>query len=170
MNEESKKEDIEGGSGNNDSSNSPESEIPEEIDEVIKNLPESEQKTITRYIEREISVSRYHGPIPPPEELEKFDRIVPGSASKIFDQFIKQSDHRMNLEKKVIESQSRQSERGQHYGFIITILFLVASFILGLKGYGVVASILGGSTVIALATLFITGKKKQESELKEKNK
>jgi uncharacterized membrane protein len=41
---------------------------------------------------------QFSGPIPPPEMLERFERVVPGSATMIVDQAREQTGHRMGLE------------------------------------------------------------------------
>lgn len=40
------------------------------------------------------------GPLPPPEELEKFNAAVPGAGARIVDEFVEQGKHRRGIEKK----------------------------------------------------------------------
>lgn len=42
----------------------------------------------------------YSGPIPPPESLEKYDKVVPGSAQTIIDMAVKEQEHRHDIEGK----------------------------------------------------------------------
>jgi hypothetical protein len=48
----------------------------------------------------------YSGPLPHPEVLEHYDRIVPGGAERIFTQFESQAKHRQSIESRVIRSNS----------------------------------------------------------------
>jgi uncharacterized membrane protein len=48
----------------------------------------------------------YSGPLPHPDILQQYDRIVPNGAERIFAQFESQSAHRRMIEAKVINSNS----------------------------------------------------------------
>lgn len=69
----------------------------------------------------EASTSRYSGPLPPPEVLENYDRIVPGAAKKIIAMALRQSRHRQELERKVIESDMRRSRDGLWVGGALSL-------------------------------------------------
>jgi uncharacterized membrane protein len=43
------------------------------------------------------------GPLPPPAELEKYESLYPGATKLLFDNFVNQTNHRMELEKLVIQ-------------------------------------------------------------------
>ena len=80
------------------------------------------------------------------------------------ERYIKQSDHRMALENKVIDSGIRNSARGQIFAFILAMLTIVigAALIFFNKDAVGIAAILG-----ALATLvgiFIYGNKSKKDE------
>jgi uncharacterized membrane protein len=80
------------------------------------------------------------GPIPPPEYLERYDRIVPGTAKIIIDAFDRESRHRQDLEKSaqnaniaaqqkqqiIVEGQSRAIFRsdaiGQACGLVMSVV------------------------------------------------
>lgn len=139
-------------------------DLPEDLRQAIEDLPPKKQNVIISGIQ----AYYYRGQLPDPASLERFDQIIPNGAERIFDRFEKQSDHRMYLEKKVIESQIKDGQRGQVFGFIIAILFLIGSIYLAMNGFETVASVLGGTTVVGLVTAFIYGKKSQRKELQEK--
>lgn len=46
------------------------------------------------------SVTAYSGPIPPPESLEKYEQVVPGSAERILAMAEKEQEHRHKTEDK----------------------------------------------------------------------
>jgi uncharacterized membrane protein len=110
----------------------------------------------------------YSGPLPHPEILEHYDRIVPGGAERIFAQFESQSSHRQKIEYRVIRSNS-----------FVQIFGAISALILGLAAIGgglflVYAgkSIEGfGAFFTGLASLvgvYIYGKVSQTSERKSK--
>jgi uncharacterized membrane protein len=43
-------------------------------------------------------VTQYSGPLPPSEELERYNQVVPGLADRLVTTFEKQASHRMELE------------------------------------------------------------------------
>ncbi|MDR1249035.1 MAG: DUF2335 domain-containing protein [Treponema sp.] len=110
------------------------------------------------------------GPLPPPAELEKYEGLYPGATRLLFDNFINQSNHRMELEKTVIKGDNRRADIAQWLSFAIGITALVGGFLLILKGkdgFGF-ASIIG-----ALGTLlssFIGGILSRRKERENKDK
>jgi uncharacterized membrane protein len=105
------------------------------------------------------------GPIPPPNVLEKYNNIIPDGAHRILTMAEQQQLHRQSMEKTVIESDVRRSDRGLILGFIITLL-------LGGGGIYLVAigKDLNGLAIIfgSLATLAGTFVYSQESRKKER--
>lgn len=108
------------------------------------------------------------GPLPDPEDLAKYNQIIPEGADRIMKMAENQSAHRIEIEKVVISSQQVQSQRGQHFGLAIAIVGIGASVFLAMNGHDVVAGVLGGTTVVSLAIAFIEGKKAQQRDLQQK--
>ncbi len=99
----------------------------------------------------------YQGPIPPPEILERFDILVPGTAKLMIEQSAEESRHRHALEEKTtlanIETQSRamgvEEKRtsaiatsdlvGQVFGFVVAISCIVGAVYLAVHGYEKIA-------------------------------
>lgn len=73
-----------------------------------------------------------------------------------------QSAHRMELEKAVVHSQNKISNRGQIFGLIVALLGLAGSIGLVLQGHDVSGSILGGSTLLGLVSVFVIGQSKSK--------
>jgi len=134
--------------------------------QLFKDIPKAKRQEMVRAV---VSVTRIHsGPLPPYELIEGYENIYPGSAKLIFDAFEKQTAHRIKMEDTVITSQQRQSGRGQHYALIIALSFLAVAAACILQGHDVAGGVLGSFDVAAMVAIFITGKHKQESNLKEK--
>ena len=106
------------------------------------------------------------GPLPASGELEKYEVLYPGATKLLFDNFANQSNHRMELEKLVIQEDNKRATIGQRNSFIITltILFLAAVlFILGKDGPAI-------STVfVSLAPIIIAFISSSISRKKERN-
>jgi len=100
--------------------------------------------------------------------LEEFERIHPGSAAMILKMATSQSEHRHHIERVVIESSARLSDRGLHYGFVVVLATLTAGVWLVSSGYPNHGAIVLGTQIPALAGVFVYGRRTQVSELLRK--
>ncbi|WP_461257283.1 DUF2335 domain-containing protein [Treponema sp. R80B11-R83G3] len=109
------------------------------------------------------------GPLPPPEEMQKYENIYPGATKLLFDNFVAQTNHRIELEKTVILGDNKRADKAQRNSFIIAMSILVLAtilFFLGRNGYAT------GAVIAAIAPIiiaFITGSisRKKERETKQ---
>jgi len=144
----------------------PNQSVPEELKPILGKLSQEDQKKIKSVIFS--SYQSYSGPIPTPEALEKYNHIIPDGADRIMRMAENQSNHRIKIEEAVISGQVKQSSRGQIFGLIIAFFTLGSAVALAMFGHEAVACVLGGSTVISLATVFVIGKREQRLKLEEK--
>jgi hypothetical protein len=110
-------------------------------------------------------------PFPPLDELERYELLCPGVARQFFDNFINQTNHRIELEKIVIEGDNKRANIAQIFSFIIILVFFIMAtvlFVLG-KDIQAVAAIIVG--IVPVITSFINSsiKRKEEREAKRKN-
>lgn len=140
--------------------------IPEDVQPILKKLNTKDRKTLAVSF---VSMrSMWSGPTPPPEILAKYNEAVPDGAERILRMAEKQSEHRMECEKKVISTELNQSGRGQNYALIVVLAVLCASFWLINTGHDTAGTVLGSIDLVALATVFIVGKYMQKSDLRNK--
>lgn len=64
----------------------------------------------------------------PPQKLKEFDDALENGAERIFEEIIGQTHHRQYLEKTTVDSNNKQSERGQIFAFILFLLVMIGSF------------------------------------------
>lgn len=115
------------------------------------------------------------GPIPDPDTLERYEQIHPGAAKLILDRFELEGNHRHAMENRAIEAdiadmQADRSEAklGQWLAFIVTIAAFAVVVVAIIYNQPWVASFLGGTTLVALVTAFLIGRKRTgEIEHKE---
>ncbi len=105
----------------------------------------------------------YEGLIPHPRLMEQWDKLIPGSAEKIFNRFEKQSDHRMSIESRVVKANNFKSYIGPIFAFLISILAIGGGIYIALNGnagLGGILSFAGLGAVVApfLVTTFKTPK------------
>lgn len=110
----------------------------------------------------------FSGPLPPPDVLEKYNRVLPGLAERIVALTENQSRHRQNLEKTVTAARLRSETLGQMFAFILALVALAGSFWLISLGYSTtgLAVILG--EIAALVGAFVYGRRSQQKELSDK--
>jgi len=127
-----------------------------------------EKREAARIIASAIEISRFSGPLPPPEELAKYDRILPGAADRIIRMAAQQSVHRLNLETVAIGANAATQKWGLACAFVTAMSAIWGGIWISLKGM----SGAGLTTIIgalaALVGVFVYGKSQQKKELAEK--
>jgi uncharacterized membrane protein len=110
----------------------------------------------------------YSGPLPHPEILEHYNRIIPGSAERIFAQFESQSAHRQRIESKVISSNSFVQIFGAVSALLLGLLSIGGGLYLVHEGKSIVGF---GAFFVGLSSLvgvYVYGKRSQANERKAK--
>jgi len=79
-----------------------------------------------------------------------------------------QSAHRMALERTIVGSQQKQSFCGQIFGLIIGLSGLGLSTFAAIKGQPWFGSIIGGSTLVSLVSVFVYARRAQKGDLDKK--
>jgi uncharacterized membrane protein len=105
----------------------------------------------SKIVKRRSSVSIFRGPLPPAEELAKYNQIIPNGADRIMAMAEKEQNHRQNMETIVVNSVSSQNKRGQWFAYSLAVLAIFYSaylFSLGRDWFGV-SVICGDFLVIA---------------------
>jgi uncharacterized membrane protein len=110
----------------------------------------------------------YSGPLPHPEILEHYDRIVPGGAERIFAQFESQSLHRQKIEASVVRSNSFVQIFGAISALLLGAVAIGGGLYLvylgkSLEGFG--AFFTGLSSLVGV---YVYGKISQTAERKAK--
>lgn len=100
----------------------------------------------------------WKGPLPPPAALQGYENIVPGAAARILTMAENNNDFLIEMDKEGLRSEYTERRLGQIFGFIIALVALLGSIWLGANGQESTASIIGGSTVLGLVGIFVTGR------------
>ena len=124
-----------------------------------RKVPRSQ--TTVQIAEQRTTVS---GPIPSADELARYNSINPELVNRIVSLAEREAANRHKMESLSLNanigiSDKQFSERrlGQRFGFGIGALGLISSVILAWIGAENTASIVGGSTVLGLVGIFVTG-------------
>jgi len=63
--------------------------------------------------------------LPPPDELERYEAMYPGTTKIIVDSYMAQVNHRIALEDAVIEGDNKRANRGQVISAVLVSLCIV---------------------------------------------
>ena len=104
----------------------------------------------------------FSGPLPAPEILRGYDNILPGAAERIIRMAEKEQTNAhesgMLALREAVADRKREIIAG-----IVALAALGTSAFLGHNGHAVAASIVGGTTVVGLVTVFLTGRRSSGS-------
>lgn len=127
-------------------------------------------------------ITHSSGPLPPAEEMFRYEQVMQGAADRIFAMAEQEQEHRHEAEReqnaanaRVADANIRASDsnvraqdasikeirRGQWMAFSLGLVFLAITLTLGLRGQEIAASALGLGGVAAVATVFIKVRNKQ---------
>ncbi|TNJ36830.1 DUF2335 domain-containing protein [Prosthecochloris vibrioformis] len=131
--------------------------FPEESTEQNTEEPQTSDNNDSGVVKKSFGFG-FSGPLPPPSILSQYDEIVPNGAERIMQMAEQQLQHRIEMEKRLVEEDTRQGARGQNYALIVSLVAFASAVILGVTGNETAATIIAGIDIIALATVFIVGK------------
>lgn len=111
----------------------------------------------------EITVSS--GLVPPPDVIRAYGEIDPAFPRQIMGWAESEIRHRQGIERELLAEQVAHAREmrsnlrlGQWLGFMIAVLGLSASIWATLSGHDWVGGVIGGTTVISLVVVFVTGR------------
>jgi uncharacterized membrane protein len=153
------------------STNPPASEQPSPNPSGLTGSSEPAVRDIAEILVSHLEAStRYSGPLPPPEVLENYDRIVPGAAKKIIAMALRQSRHRQELERKVIESDIRRSRDGLWVGGALSLTSILLGAVAVFTGHDTAGATIATATVVSLAGVFVYGTTSRRKEREQQGK
>ena len=116
-------------------------------------------------------VEQRAGPIPPPDDLARYDEIIPSGADRIMAMAEQEAAHRLQLENKVVEARirdagaaRREKSFGQFFAFITAMTAVISGSIVAAMGQPYAGAAIGGVSVGGLITAFIYGRRSEGQE------
>lgn len=123
-------------------------EVVEVLDKLDRLDPEEKETVIA-------TMEMYRGPIPHPNILEGYEKLHPGAAEKIINNGIGESEHRREMENKMLKQHSKEFSTKYYLAFILCIIFLLASFYLILEGHVITGSVFAGTSFLVTIGTFL---------------
>ena len=104
-----------------------------------------------------VQAHSFRGPMPPPDHLAQYDRIVPGAGRLIVDEFQMNSEHARKIETLSLRGSIRKDIRAQFIaGFLVLIGFGLV-YELAEHGHDGVAIAVAFTLLVSVLTAFLTG-------------
>lgn len=91
-------------------------------------------KSVSQQVALQVTQIQWSGPLPTPDALEHFERVIPGGASRILSMAEQEQAHRFETQKKVLGAQIADTKRGQILGAIIGIIAVGGAVWNGIAG------------------------------------
>lgn len=156
-------------------------EEEDESSDAIQHLLQTPQgkAAIQKILVTAIAVheERHSGPLPPPRQLVEYDKALPGGAERIFQMAEREQAHRHQMQSK--EAELRQTTvqhiknretRGQNYGaFLAFGVLALGTFMVTLGHVGPAVGLVG-STMVAIAGVFVLRQSQKKNKTLPKPK
>jgi uncharacterized membrane protein len=135
----------------------PEQQVENVLAKSAPEIPEAKRQEVAQRI-TQVTAERYSGPVPHPEMLARYETIVPGSAERLISMAERSMAHQISMESTMLTKANAQTDRGQHYGLAVALTGLIGAFTLVLCGHDAAGGVLGGTTLLGMVGVFVTGK------------
>ncbi|MFL9904724.1 DUF2335 domain-containing protein [Paraburkholderia fungorum] len=116
---------------------------------------------LDQIVERKVQVAMrtvtYSGPMPPPEHLAQYDKIVPGAARMILDEFQANSRHAREMELKGMSGMIGRDARAQWMAFVLVLIAFYLIWQLASTGHDKLAIAVATFLVGGIVAAFLTG-------------
>ncbi len=117
---------------------------------------------------------KYVSPLPAPVDLERMERLLPGSFERLLHMAEQDAKTTRENETKIVEAsiadrrdEREQSSRGQNYGLIVAIIGLALAGIAIAMGHPVAATFLGFTPLVTLVGIFVMGENPKNEPKKD---
>ena len=118
-----------------------------------------------------VSHSQWSGPLPPPESLSTYEKLVPGAAERLLALAEREAaarieqtrlDHAADQEaqKQALKDYHVRVSRGQIYGAIVAISFMVGAVCCARYGQTAIGVALVGATIVGLVNALVSPKRR----------
>lgn len=89
-------------------------------------------------VQTRVGTELFRGPLPPPDMLDRYERICPGFSERSLKMVEQQSLSRQTIEKMVLDGKIKHEAQGQWMAFVLAIAFLgIGAYSLYLHEVGV---------------------------------
>ncbi|MBL8250673.1 MAG: DUF2335 domain-containing protein [Candidatus Competibacter sp.] len=95
--------------------------------------------------------------------MERYERILPGTAERLLRMVETEGEHRRELEAKHLRGQLAETKMGQWMAFFIGLFTIGIGAYTALNGAQIAGTFIGSGGVIGLVAVFIAGRKQPDA-------
>jgi len=141
-------------------------------DQSEEKLSEQDRRRTTAELRLTASRSTFEfsGPLPPPQLLKGYNEAFAGCAERVVAMAERQSEHRQQLERMVVEGNCQAQSRGQWFAFILAFVVIVGGVYLLTKGKSIQGFAAIITAVASLIGALIYGRTEQRKEREAKSR
>lgn len=132
--------------------------VADEALEGLKPLLQPGKEAAARIVLTKTVSKSHSGPIPSADELEQLEAVQPGLADRVVAMAEREQAHRHGTLETLMEKEFKLRGRGQWMALAALFLLLVAVLGIAWLGDTKAASWLGGATIAAVVSVFVTGR------------
>lgn len=133
-----------------------------------KPIPKQERQNAASLNFTATATSVYTSPLPPADEMKKYESICKGTTDRILTMAEKQAEHRQNIEAIAVKASSERSILGVKYAYHIALAAFVLSGFCFYFDHVVAGGAIFGSTLVSIVTAFIYGTRSNRQEREDK--
>jgi len=121
-------------------------------------------------VAREVQVqpSSWSGPLPAPADLQRLEEIAPGAANRILTISEKQADHRIDMERTLVNHALKRGHWGLVAGFVLSAMVILGGIFLISGGHDWAGGILISMNLVGLASVFVYGSNSRRSHRQDR--
>jgi len=131
---------------------------------MAKNNPSNQRRPSHVQINH-VQSTTFSGPLPPPEILDGYNRIVPNAAERIIAVFESEVKHRHDLEQQQVTIEKKDRSQinilmllGQIMGFLLALAFIGSGTFLIFHDKQVSGTIVSATAMVGIITAFLKKK------------
>lgn len=143
-------------------------------DNAVAKLDEHEVGQREMHILRQSHVIEHSGPLPPAEELRRYEQIAPGFALEILEMAKRAQQHAHEVDRSMVQNQNEFAKqhlkyfgRGQLVGGILALAGIIGGSVAACLGHGYAGAALVGAVMTPLMIAFGWGKWMERSQGKQ---
>lgn len=133
---------------------------------IRKKLNSREGQRVHHALLMKIERNHHMTSLPPPDVIERYNKVIPGGAERIMELLETQTHHRLEFEKTQQQQDFAKTLRGQNFGFLIGMGTIICGTLCILAGHEIAGLLLGGTGLTSLVSVFVYGHLKQHKDSK----
>lgn len=119
--------------------------------------PKTQQPPVPYQVSAQVT-RQISGPLPAPAILADYNAIVPGAAERIIAMAEDNNRHFQTMDKMAVTATFKERRTGQWFGLVIGLASLGTCAYGFSLGHAQEAAWLGGTTIVALVSVFVVGR------------